>query len=55
MESRRPSVPPTVSRPSASGRDNEVQASATGKESAPASDVSSREAEFRSKSVTPRA
>jgi len=46
-------VPPAILRPSASGIDDEVQAPATGKESAPASDVSSKEVEFRSKSITP--
>jgi len=46
-------VPPAVLRPSVSGRDNEVQAPATKKESAPACDISSREVESRSKCATP--
>ena len=42
MVMRRPSEPPTVPKPSVSGRDEEVQAPAIGKESAFSSDVSVR-------------
>ena len=48
-----PPCPPTVPKPTASGRNDEVSALATRKRSALASDASLREAESRSKSATP--
>ena len=46
-------MPPIIPRPSVSGRYDEVSDPATGKENALVSDISLREAESRSKSVTP--
>ena len=53
LDPRRPSKPPNVPRPSASGRDDEMQVPTTGKESAFLSDISVREAKSRSKSRSP--
>ena len=46
LDPQRPSDPPIVSRPTTSDRDGEVQAHASGKESASARVVSTGEAEF---------